>query len=148
MQGSDLKEFRIVNNLTQTQLGEYLGIQKGFISKIENGREKLPMQKFRKLLNNPHNWDTSMLDTPLLGMDTLRESPKTFTRDHIHAAIESVMDPSTSFIVNYLERKVADLEKKVEELLKENAILKYESTMSKGEESADSAEDSSSANVG
>ena len=61
MKGADLKEFRIVNNLTQTELGDYLGVQKGFISKIENGKEKLPEAKFRKLLNNPYGWDTSML---------------------------------------------------------------------------------------
>ena len=64
MKGSDLKEFRIVNNLTQTELGEYLGVLKGFISKIENGKDKLPESKFRKLLNNPYGWDTSMLVQP------------------------------------------------------------------------------------
>lgn len=64
MKGTDLKEFRIVNNLTQTELGDYLGVQKGFISKIENGKDKLPELKFRKLLNNPHGWDTSMLTQP------------------------------------------------------------------------------------
>lgn len=64
MKGADLKEFRIVNNLTQTELGEYLGVLKGFISKIENGKDKLPEQKFRKLINNPFGWDTSMLTQP------------------------------------------------------------------------------------
>ena len=148
MKSIDLKAFRKANNLSQVQLAEYLGVGQSFISQIEKGDRPLPYEYISKISANAHRWDTSMLDTTLLGMDTLRESPKTFTRDHIHAAIESVMDPSTNFIVNYLERKVADLEKKVEELLKENAVLKYESTMSKGEESADSAEDSSSANVG
>ena len=61
MKGSDLKEFRIVNNLTQSELGDYLGVLKGFISKIENGKEKLPEPKFRKLINNPYGWDVSML---------------------------------------------------------------------------------------
>ena len=61
MKGADLKEFRIVNNLTQTQLGDYLGIQKGFVSKIENDKEKLPEPKYRKLLNNSNGWDVSML---------------------------------------------------------------------------------------
>ena len=61
MKGSDLKEFRIVNNLTQSELGDYLGVLKGFISKIENGKEKLPEPKFRKLINNPNGWDVSML---------------------------------------------------------------------------------------
>ena len=64
MKGADLKEFRLVNNLTQTELGDYLGVQKGFISKIENGRDKLPEPKYRKLLNNEKGWDVSMLTQP------------------------------------------------------------------------------------
>lgn len=67
MKGADLKEFRVVNNLTQTQLGDYLGIQKGFISKIENDKEKLPEPKYRKLLNNSHGWDISMLQPSEVG---------------------------------------------------------------------------------
>ncbi|MBQ9660733.1 MAG: helix-turn-helix transcriptional regulator [Bacteroidales bacterium] len=57
----DLKEFRKANGLTQAQLGEFLGMKKSFISKIENGKEKLPPLKFRKLLDNDQGWDVSML---------------------------------------------------------------------------------------
>lgn len=58
---SNLREFRKVNNLTQDQLGEYLGIKKSFLSGIETGRSKLPPEKFAKLLANDQGWDTSML---------------------------------------------------------------------------------------
>ena len=47
----DLKQFRQCNKLTQTELGEYLGIKKSFVSLIENGRVKLSEEKFNKLLN-------------------------------------------------------------------------------------------------
>ena len=57
----DLRKFREVNNLTQTELGEYIDMKKSFISKIENGKEKLPASKLQKLLSNPNGWDTSML---------------------------------------------------------------------------------------
>ncbi len=57
----DLKQFRQCNKLTQTELGEYLGIKKSFVSLIENGRVKLSEEKFNKLLNNTKGWDTSML---------------------------------------------------------------------------------------
>lgn len=57
----DLRKFREVNNLTQTELGDYIDMKKSFISKIENGKEKLPALKLQKLLSNPHGWDTSML---------------------------------------------------------------------------------------
>lgn len=38
----ELVEFRRRNNLTQEQLGLYLGMKKSFISKIENGRHGPP----------------------------------------------------------------------------------------------------------
>ena len=57
----DLREFRKINQLTQTQLGEFLGIKKSFISLVENEKTKLPEEKFNKLLNNTMGWDTSML---------------------------------------------------------------------------------------
>lgn len=57
----DLKKFRQCNKLTQTELGEYLGIKKSFVSLIETGRVKLSEEKFNKLLNNTKGWDTSML---------------------------------------------------------------------------------------
>ena len=61
MKAIDLKAFRDANNLTQTELGEYLGVQKAFISSVENGRSKLPKAKLTLLLQNPYGWDTSML---------------------------------------------------------------------------------------
>lgn len=61
MKGVDLKAFRKVNNLTQTKLGEYLGINKSFISTIESGKDPMPKEKLSKLINNPYGWDTSML---------------------------------------------------------------------------------------
>lgn len=61
MKNIDIKAFRKANNLTQSQLGDYLGLDKGFISAIEHGRSKFPKAKLTLLLNNPHNWDTSIL---------------------------------------------------------------------------------------
>lgn len=60
----NLKEFRKTNNLTQTELGKYLGFQKAFVSCIEHGKDKLLLRKYEKLLNNPFGWDISMLKAP------------------------------------------------------------------------------------
>lgn len=57
----DLKAFRKANNLTQTELGDYLGIKKSFVSAIETGKAGLPEDKFTKLMDNSQGWDTSML---------------------------------------------------------------------------------------
>lgn len=60
---ADLKQFRKQNNLTQDELGEYLGIKKSFISRIENGFHKLPHEKLSKLLENDLGWNVSALLT-------------------------------------------------------------------------------------
>lgn len=60
---ADLKLFRKQNNLTQDELGEYLGIKKSFISRIENGFHKLPHEKLSKLLENDLGWNVSALLT-------------------------------------------------------------------------------------
>lgn len=61
---TELKTFRKINNLTQSEVGDYLGIKKAFISSIENGKAGLPKDKFTKLINNDRGWDTSMLPQP------------------------------------------------------------------------------------
>lgn len=62
-----IRAFRRANGLTQDELGEYLGMKKSFISKIENGKEKLPSQKFQKLMKNDRGWDVSMLTQDVRG---------------------------------------------------------------------------------
>jgi transcriptional regulator with XRE-family HTH domain len=109
MKGADLKEFRIVNNLTQTELGDYLGVLKGFISKIENGKDKLPEPKFRKLINNPNGWDVSML-----------------TQSEVVAVAKPVAEDA---LVAELRSQIEKLQAKVDylnqELGKKSAILEF-----------------------
>lgn len=59
----DLKTFRKANNLTQSDVADFLGggVGKAFISQIEHGSRKLPSAQLAKLLNNPYGWDTSSL---------------------------------------------------------------------------------------
>lgn len=49
----NLRLFRKANNLTQDAVAEYLGVTKGFISQVENGKAPLPEDKLKKLLDNP-----------------------------------------------------------------------------------------------
>lgn len=102
MKGADLKEFRIVNNLTQTELGNYLGIQKGFVSKIENGKDKLPEPKFRKLLNNPNGWDTSMLTQPDVANEALPPQEDSLVAE-LRAQIERLENK-----VDYLNQEIGE----------------------------------------
>lgn len=116
MKGADLKEFRIVNNLTQTELGDYLGVQKGFISKIENGKDKLPEPKYRKIIGNPYGWDTSML--------TRAEVSQSSTGDNtIQVTGNNVDMRNINQSLAQDEKKVAELEKRVAELTKDKEML-------------------------
>lgn len=118
MKGSDLKEFRIVNNLTQSALGDYLGVQKGFISKIENGKDKLPELKFRKLLNNPYGWDTTALTQSEVsqasnGDNTIQVSGNNVDMRNINQSKSSNDDA----------RRIKELEERIEELLEDKKRL-------------------------
>lgn len=134
MEGSDLKAFRVANNLTQTQLGHYLGIQKGFISKIENGKEKLPATKFQKLIGNPHNWDTTMLRATLceglpIGIGG------TLPRHHQAKLVDVVSQKQDGLHTSYLQRKVEDQEKLIRELYQKIGMLEAKLELaSKGDE--------------
>jgi transcriptional regulator with XRE-family HTH domain len=129
METIDLKAFREVNNLTQTELGEYLGIQKAFISSIENGRNKLPKKKFTLLLQNPYGWDVSML-TQL----TAEQTPNPMQNDALILELRAQIER--------LEVKIDNLN---QELGEKNALLKM--MRQGGEESARGAGISLSANA-
>lgn len=73
----ELKNFRLENSLTQDQLGAYLGMKKSFISKIETGREKFPLDKFQKLMQNEEGWNTRALQEVF---DNLKDSSRKPTR--------------------------------------------------------------------
>ena len=58
----DFKGFIFHNNLSQKEVMEYLGVSKGYMSLVISGKKKLSEENFRKLIENPFGWDTSMLD--------------------------------------------------------------------------------------
>lgn len=57
----DLHAFRKVNKLKQEDLAKYLNTTRAFISMVETGVSKLPLEKLSLLLNNTQGWDTKML---------------------------------------------------------------------------------------
>ena len=60
MYSIDLREFRRANKMTQQELADYFGVVQGFISNMENGREKVPDKYISKILGDP-NVDSSMV---------------------------------------------------------------------------------------
>lgn len=56
-----IKNFRKRNKISQVALAEYLNVTQGFISQMENGASAIPDTIISRILENPHNWDISML---------------------------------------------------------------------------------------
>ena len=127
MKSVDIKAFRKSNNLTQTNLGDYLGCTKAFISAIEKELRPLPDEMYSKLIDNPNNWDTSMLTQPKNPM---------------------VNDPKENTLVEYLERKVNDQESLIRELYQQIGMLEAELDLARKGEIASHVAGSSDANVG
>lgn len=137
MKGIDLKAFRKTNNLTQEQVGDYLGIKKSFISQIESGKCSMPPEKFNKLLGNPYGWDVSALkEGTLLGMDSLRPQRMAITQESLSQVVEKVLNPEEKFLIGYLERKVEDKDKLIQELYQKIGMLEAKLEMQRKGETA------------
>ena len=137
MKGIDLKAFRKTNNLTQEQVGDYLGIKKSFISQIESGKCSMPPEKFNKLLENPYGWDVSALkEGTLLGMDSLRSQRMAITQESLSQVVEKVLNPEEKFLIGYLERKVEDKDKLIQELYQKIGMLEAKLEMQRKGETA------------
>ena len=98
MKSIDIKAFRKSNDLTQTNLGDYLGCTKAFISAIEKGLRPLPDEMYSKLIDNPNNWDISMLTQP--------ENPMT----------DEPKDGTLDFVIRYMARQIEELQAKFDNL--------------------------------
>lgn len=113
---SILRDFRKANGLTQTDVGDYLGIKKSFISRIEAGAAKLPEDKFRKLLENSNGWDTSML-TKATHVGDNRVTAKVAGNGSVSTNINYGSDECTVLKerIKYLEQSLAEKERLIEE---------------------------------
>lgn len=114
----DIRAFLNANNLKQRELARYLGVTEAAISNVVKGKSDFSNENLIKIVNNPHDWDTSMLTN---------NQPEVATEEKPAAE---------SLLLEYLQKKVAELEGKIEklnnekaELLQENAVLRYENTM-------------------
>lgn len=111
----ELRNFRKANNLTQDQLGEFLGIKKSFISRVENDQVALPEEKFKKLMSNNMGWDTSMLqrvnETPIPPLPDLEGKKHLINFFEGPRTNRATYRDLTAKHIEYLERRINELEK-------------------------------------
>lgn len=123
-----IKNFRKCNKLSQVALAEYLQVTQGFISQIEKDLCPTPDWVISKLLENPHNWNTSML----IEVESETFAPSQGGQDS--AVVELLKEQNAE-----LQAKIDLLNQQIGEL---RALLKKE-----GEESAAAAGSSLSADA-
>lgn len=56
-----VRDFLNANNLKQVDIARYLGISEAAVSNVVKGKSEFSNENLIKILNNPHNWDVSML---------------------------------------------------------------------------------------
>lgn len=60
-----VREFLRVNKLKQVDIARYLGVTEAAISNVVKGKSDFSKDNLIKILENPYEWDTSMLkDSP------------------------------------------------------------------------------------
>lgn len=111
MKSIDLKALRKANNLTQSELGDYLGCTKAFISTLEKGNRPLPNEMYSKLINNLLNWDISMLSQ---AQSNVVSEAMPVQEDTLIAELRSQIEK--------LQAKVDNLN---QELGEKNALIKF-----------------------
>lgn len=155
MKTVDLKAFRKSINFTQEQLADYLDCKKAFISAIENGIRPIPDEMYSKLINNPYNWDVSMLLIYDRKENTILQTEigqLTKENENLRSQVEYY-----KMTANFFEERLEKQEKveqvmriELEQARQDNALLKYKIEMLiRGglKEFAPDAEDSSSVNA-
>ena len=131
MKSIDLKAFRKSINFTQEQLGKYLGCKKAFISALEHGVRPIPEEMYCKLINNPYNWNTSML--------TSQEALPDVSPAENAGAYE--------MLINHLKQEIKDKDALITELRKEIWSLQQELDLAGKGETARGADGSSVASA-
>jgi transcriptional regulator with XRE-family HTH domain len=110
-----LDEFLHTNRLKQVDLANYLSVTKGYISLVLQGKKSLSKENLRKLIDNPHGWDVSMLasDQP---KNPAEEKPEDISMvDRLFALLQEEQ-ASNKILLQLLREKEEKIEALQEEL--------------------------------
>ena len=114
----DFKSFIFFNNISQKDVIEYLGVSKGYMSLVISGKKKLSEENYRKLLENPFGWDTSML---IESEDSVTEKPQLVAENIPQLSNVEIL---LRDMLAEKEAKIDALQDRINELIEENARLK------------------------
>ena len=131
---SNFDDFLITNGLKKGEIADYLHVSNAFITQLCSGKRPIPNDKLALIKANTHGWDVSML-----------------TRPQVTLQSETM---ANNALIDYLQKKIAELEQKIDklnsekaDLLQENAVLRFEKLMTSKDGGAQDAEDFLSADT-
>ena len=114
----DFKGFIFFNNISQKDVIEYLGVSKGYMSLVISGKKKLSEENYRKLLENPFGWDTSMLQE---SENPVAEKPQLVAENIPQLSNVEIL---LRELLAEKEAKIDALQDRINELIEENARLR------------------------
>ena len=109
----DFKKFIFVNDINQKDVIEYLGVSKGYMSLVISGKKKLSEENFRKLIENPYDWDVSMLEEQAVPELIAENIPQL---SNVEILLREMLAEK--------EAKIDALQDRINELIEENARLR------------------------
>ena len=131
MENVELKQFRKVNHLDQSEVAEYLGVSRAQVSMIERGKSKLTNENLRKLIVNPYGWEISMLPKDPLsavnsvvinGSNEIKNS--TIDNRHYYSDSPDVLRAQIDLLDDRIQEKEERLKEKDAQIKEKDAQIK------------------------
>ena len=111
-----IKNFRKCNKISQVVLAKYLEVTQGFISQMEKDMCPIPDWVISKILDNPNDWDTSMLTQ---SRDEAPEVVESKVEDGITERLLAIIESQkkdTQMLLGMLREKDYEIKRLREEL--------------------------------
>jgi len=127
----ELKRFREVNHLGQSEVAEYLGVSRAQVSMIERGKSRLTNENLRKLITNPYGWDVSMLPKDPMaavtgvvinGSNEIKNS--TIDNRHYYSDSPDVLRAQIDILDERIKEKDAQIKEKDAQIKEKDAQIK------------------------
>ena len=131
MECVEIKQFRKVNHLDQSEVAEYLGVSRAQVSMIERGKSKLTNENLRKLIRNPYGWDVSMLPKdPLSAVNSVvingsnEINNSTIDNRHYYSDSPDVLRAQIDILDERIKEKDAQIKEKDAQIKEKDAQIK------------------------
>lgn len=111
----DVRAFLKANGLKQRDLAYYLGVTEAAISNVVKGKSEFAKENLIKILENPHNWDTSMLVESEPEPVQVEKPQEDYVKDKLFALLDDQSE-QIKMLLGMLKEKDEEIRQLREEL--------------------------------